>query len=304
MAGTTGPVTVARRAGYLLAYRLGVALGRRRPLLGGVKLTHRCNLRCLHCPFWRRESASLSFEQVRSSLATLYDWGVRIVILEGGEPFLWRDGPHDLGAVVSQARRLFFHVAVTTNGTLPIATEADTVWVSIDGLQETHDHIRGPTFDRIMANIAAASHPNILAHVTFNSLNWQEAPTLVRLLATRVKGITIQFHYPYDEVDAGLFLEADKRRAVLDDLIHLKREGYPIADSYACLEALKANRWTCRPWMIASVDPDGRVTHGCYVRERGRVSCERCGFSAHTELSLACGGVLESILVGGRLFLW
>jgi hypothetical protein len=54
--------------------------------------------------------------------------------------------------------------------------------------------------------------------------------------------------------------------------------------------------------MIASVDPDGKITHGCYVQNRGEISCERCGFSAHTEISLAYGGVIESILVGSKIF--
>jgi hypothetical protein len=55
--------------------------------------------------------------------------------------------------------------------------------------------------------------------------------------------------------------------------------------------------------MIASVDPDGKLVHGCYVKERGEISCGRCGFSAHTELSLSYNGVIESILVGARIFL-
>ncbi len=154
-----------------------------------------------------------------------------------------------------------------------------------------------------MANIEASSHPRIYAHTTINSLNWKEIPDLVQFLSHKVKGITIQFHYPYRAVDEELFLPFDERREVLDDLISLKRQGFPIADSYACLEALKDNRWTCRPWMIASVDPDGKLVHGCYLRGRGEISCERCGFSAHTEISLAYNGVIEAILVGKELFL-
>jgi hypothetical protein len=54
--------------------------------------------------------------------------------------------------------------------------------------------------------------------------------------------------------------------------------------------------------MIASVDPGGQVTQGCYVKGRGKVACERCGFSAHAEMSLACDGVPGSILAGHRIF--
>ena len=265
--GSSRMATQMGQHGYFLLYYLRTLFGRRMPLLGGVKLTHRCNLRCCHCPFWRKEKGSLSFAQLRSCLGTLYDWGVRLLIMEGGEPFLWREGEYDLHDAVREAKKRFFSVSVTTNGTFPLDIEADNVWVSIDGLEETHDRIRGPSFGRIMANIDASSHPSIYAHITINSLNWREIPELVRFLSGRVKGITVQF-----------------------------------VDSYACLAALKDNRWRCRPWMIASVDPDGELLHGCYVKGRGQISCERCGFSAHTEMSLAYAGVLESILVGSKVF--
>ena len=299
--GRTAELT--KRYGYLLLYYLNTLVGKRRPLLGGIKLTHNCNLSCMHCPFRKRKAPSLSFPQVISSLATLYDWGVRIVIVEGGEPFLWRDREHDVRDVVAEAKKLFFSVGVTTNGTFPIEIDSDIVWISIDGLKETHDRIRGKSFDRIMANLGASSHPRIYAHMTINSLNWKEVPALVEYLAPKVRGITVQFHYPYQEVGEELYLPFDKRRQVLDDLISLKRQGLPLANSYACLEALKDNRWKCRPWMIASVDPNGKLTHGCYLKGRGEISCERCGFSAHAEISLAYSGVIESILVGGGIFL-
>jgi MoaA/NifB/PqqE/SkfB family radical SAM enzyme len=287
---------------YLFSYYLGSLLGRKRPLLGGMKLTHACNLSCVHCPFRQRKAPSLSFSQALSALRTLHDWGVRILILEGGEPFLWRDGEYDLGSVVAEARKLFFSVGVTTNGTFPIEVDSDIVWVSIDGLQATHDRVRGQSFERAIAYIEASSHPRIYAHITINSLNWQEMPELVAFLSDKVKGITVQFHYPYQEVEQALFLPFDRRRQVLDNLIGLKREGWPIANSYACLKALQDNRWRCRPWMIASVDPDGQLTHGCYLKNRGEVHCEQCGFSAHTEISLAYGWRIGPILTGHRIF--
>jgi len=291
-----------RKYAYFTLYYLRTQLGKKRPLLSGVKLSHACNLTCVHCPFWRKSPERLTFAQVTDALRLLHGQGVRIAIIEGGEPFLWRDGERTLNDVVREARRLFFSVGVTTNGTFPIDTEADIVWVSIDGLRTTHDAIRGPTFDKIMANIAASSHPKIYAHITINSRNWAEVPSLVAFLADRVKGITVQFHYPYGEGEQDLSAAPPARRRILDELIELKRDGLPVADSYACLEALKDNDWKCRPWMITSVHPDGRIVHGCYVKERGRIACDRCGFAAHAEISLAYGGVVESVLVGDRIF--
>lgn len=303
-------VVIVRQVGYLLGYYLRSLAGEKRPLLGGIKLTHACNLSCAHCPFWRQKKGSLSFEQAIAraareiaALETLYGWGVRLLVIEGGEPFLWRDGDHTVESVVRVAKTLFFTVGITTNGTWPIETDADIVWVSVDGLKDTHNRIRGDVFDGVMAHIEASRHPRIYAHVTINSLNWQEAPQLVRYLADKVKGVTIQFHYPFGALDERLFLPFGQRRQVLDELIALKRRGYPVADSYACLRALKDNTWRCRPWMIASVDPDGTTTRGCYLQGRGPIACERCGFSAHTEISLAYAAVPGAILTGARLLL-
>ena len=296
------PIEVLRRYAYFARYYLGSLVGRKRPILAGVKITHQCNLKCIHCPFHLRDNVSLSFDQAVSSLRTLHEWGVRLAIIEGGEPFMWRDGEHTLADVVAEAKDLFYCVGVTTNGTLPLDVDADVVWVSIDGLKETHDRIRGMSFDRIMQNIAASSHPKIYAHLTINTLNASEVPDLIELLASKVKAITIQFHYPYEELADDLFLPFDRRREVLDQVIALKKQGLPLANSYACLEAMKDNRWTCRPWMIASVDPDGSMRHGCYVKDRGEISCAKCGFSAHTEISLAYAWSPGAILVGEKIF--
>jgi hypothetical protein len=54
--------------------------------------------------------------------------------------------------------------------------------------------------------------------------------------------------------------------------------------------------------MIANVDPDGQMTRGCYIKNRGTISCDHCGFAAHTEISLAYNGILEAMLVGKKVF--
>jgi len=289
---------------YFIFSYLQSLLGQKNPVLGGMKLTHVCNLTCNHCPFWKKKDESLSFEQAISRMLTLYEWGVRILIIEGGEPFLWRDGSHDIRDLVREAKKLFFSVGVTTNGTFPIEVDTDIVWVSLDGLKETNDRIRGESFDKTIANIEASSHPKIYAHVTINALNWQEIPDFVEFISSRVKGITIQFHYPYESeaADDELLLSSDCRREVLNNLVKLKKQGFPVANSYACLKALKDNRWKCHPWMIASVNPDGSMSQGCYVKDRGPISCEHCGFAAHTEISLAYNWSLEAMLVGRKIF--
>jgi len=275
----------------------------KKPLLAGLKITHLCNLRCRHCPFWEKERISLSLLQVKNSLRALYDCGVRLLIIEGGEPFLWKDDGYDIRDVVIEAKKLFFSVGITTNGTFPLEADSDIIWVSIDGLRKTHDFLRGKSFDRIMVNIKRSIHPKIYAHTTINRMNQGEIPEMVKFLSDRVKGLTFQFHYPYAGENDDLLLSFEERRSVLDELIQLKKDGFPVANSCACLQALKDNKWRCHSWMIASVEPDGTLTQGCYIKGRGEVSCNKCGFSAHTEISLAYSGVMESIKAGKKIFL-
>jgi len=281
-------------------------LGHRIPLLASFKLTYRCNLRCQGCPFWRQpHDNELDLAGVIDTLDRLHDMGIRLVIFEGGEPMLWRDGAgHTVHDVVCAAQKRFFCVGMTTNGVLPIENETDITWVSVDGLRETHNAHRGPTFDKVMANIEASPHPKLYVNVTINRLNWQDIPDLIRLLATRptVKGVTVQFYYPYENTE-DLWLPRPQRRRVLDELIALKRQGYPIACSAPSLEALKDNTWRCHPWLIASAEPDGRITHGCYLERRtADVACDKCGFAAHAEISLAYDANLHSIDAGRRIF--
>lgn len=292
-------MTVLPFAAHLLAARF---LRRRRPLMCGFKVTHRCNCRCLACPFWRNGGEDIPFERAVAALDQLQVMGVKLLVLEGGEPFLWRDGARRLEDLVAEARRRFPRVGITTNGSFPLESAADILWVSIDGLEATHDRLRGAgTFRRALAHIERSSHPRLYANVTINRVNADEIAQLVRFLADKVRGITIQFYYPYPETEE-LWLEPARRRAVLDELIALKREGLPLLDSRAALEHLKENTWRCHPWLIASVDPDGTVTQGCYLLNRAEISCASCGFAAHVEISLAYDLHPAAIWTGMRVF--
>lgn len=287
---------------YFIAHMARARLGgAKKPLLNGFKITYRCNLKCNACPFWRDPRPDVPFDRAVATMDQLRKDGVRLMILEGGEPFLWRHGDLRLEDLVREAKKRFFSVAVVTNGTLPIETSADIVWVSMDGLRETHNTLRGHSFDRAVEHIRASSHPKILANITISAANWAEIPDLVRSLAGLVKGITIQFYYPFEGTD-DQFLPQERRLWVLEQLMALKKQGLPVLDSYAALRALKRNAWTCHPWLISTTEPDGTITHGCYLRNRAAINCQQCGFAAHTEISLAYDGNAQAIWAGRRIF--
>ncbi|NPV09494.1 MAG: DUF3463 domain-containing protein [Anaerolineae bacterium] len=278
--------SLAPFVGFPLRLLEARVLGRRRPLLSGYKITQRCNLHCVHCPFWRRPGPEPNAQEARIVLDRLHAAGVRLLIFEGGEPLLWRDGDAGLGDLVRYAKERFWSVGVISNGTLPLPDDPDVVWVSVDGLEETTARIRGPIYQRQMENIERSRHPRLYANVTISTLNVAEVPALVEELASRVRGITIQFYYPYED-DLSLFVPFDQRRELLERLIEMKRKGYPLLDSEDALRALQAPGWRCHPWLVSNANPDGSIQQGCYLKGRGPVACERCGFAAHVEMSLA-----------------
>lgn len=247
----------------------------------------------------------MSWETALTALENLRALGTRIVIFEGGEPFLWRDGPHRLHDLVLYAKRRFLRVAVTTNGTLPLNVPSDILWVSLDGLKETHDRLRNGSFDRVLSNIKSANHSRIYIHFTINRENWREVEPLAGLIARipAIKGMTVQFFYPYRQGEEDLALSADERRKTIEKLLKLKKSGFPIVNSAGRLNAMIQNTWRCHDDILINVDPDGTVTQGCYVKRRGQVRCDACGFTPVAEASGALDLIPESLCAGWQLFL-
>ncbi len=288
-------------AGPFLAYNF---FGRTAPVLAGYKITHQCNLRCRHCPYWKRSGREQDFQGVLATLERLRKMGVRILILEGGEPLLWRDRTKNIGHVVDAARKLFRCVCMTTNGTLDWhGLSLNRVWISLDGPPGVNDAVRGQgAFDRVWDNLDRGGEGRALVSTTINRVNADSIPDMLSLLRSHVAGVTIQFHYPYQGLPDPLFISPSERVPILDELIRLKREGLPVANSVRSLEELKQERWSCEDKLLANAEPDGTILHGCYLKNRGPSQCSLCGFSPHNEMSLAFKGRWESIATGLRIF--
>ena len=114
------------------------------PLICGIVMHNKCNLQCRHCRITSRETKAISFEETVTVINSFYKEGGRTLYIEGGEPFIWHDRKYNLDDIVNYSHKIgFFTTIIYTNGTIPIKTSADTVFISIDGLQKTHDFYAG-----------------------------------------------------------------------------------------------------------------------------------------------------------------
>ncbi|KUG22600.1 radical sam domain protein [hydrocarbon metagenome] len=283
-------------------------LKRKLPLLASFKVTYRCNLSCLACPFHLRDDEDnirMSWDTAVKALENLRRLGTRIVVFEGGEPMLWRDGQYRLHDLILYAKKLFLRVAVTTNGTLPLDVPSHTLWVSLDGIKETHNSLRSNSFDQICSNITKTRHPRVFIHCTLNRRNWRDLESLAKWVQEMptLKGMTVQFFYPYNQGEDDLSLLLEERHAAIEKLLKLKKAGFPILNSPGRLKAMIDNRWNCHDDILINVDPDGTITKGCYVKNRGKINCDACGFTPVAEASGALDLHPKSLYAGWELFL-
>jgi MoaA/NifB/PqqE/SkfB family radical SAM enzyme len=291
-------------AGFFIKSRL---LGKKLPLIASFKLTYRCNLKCVQCPFHLRANepgAHISWDDAQKALLKLKDSGCLFVIFEGGEPLLWKDGSHDFNDLAVFAKKHFLRVGVTTNGTFPLDVKTDLLWVSLDGMKETHDSLRENSFDRAISNIRSSSHKKLLIHYTFNRTNIKDFEGLCLMLRNiaQVKGITVQFYYPYSDNDSLSMTTYDRRQAV-ETIIRIKKNGIPILNSSSALHSMIYNKWQCHEHLLANIEPDGKLFFGCYAKGRGAINCRVCGFTPVAEASGAYDFLPESVISGLSIFL-
>jgi sulfatase maturation enzyme AslB (radical SAM superfamily) len=165
--------------------------------------------------------------------------------------------------------------------------------------------LRGDSFDRVISNIRQSTHEKLLVHFTFNRLNFNEFEELTHFIAKfpQVKGITVQFFYPYGQGEEDLSLSPYERRLAVETTIRLKKKGFPILNSSSRLKAMIDNSWKCREWLLANVTPDGNIFYGCYVKSHVAADCKVCGFTPVAEASGAYNFFPESLISGLSIFL-
>ena len=251
------------------------------PLQTVVFITDYCNLRCKHCSESGHSGTVMkTYDTVRADLEYAYKKGARFVDLEGGEPMLWREENRDINDVVRLAKEIgYFSVTVTTNGQFPIkGSEADSIWVSVDGTEEIHDSIRGEgTFELLDKNIRESGHKDLSINMTINRINCGAVTDNIKYAKENpgIKSISLNFHTPYPGVEE-LSLPWHERCKVIDEIVDMKRKGYPIMNSRSGLEIMKKRDFKKDCWLSSFILADGTKLDECPGKTLN--VCDDCGF--------------------------
>jgi len=273
-----------------------VLFRRKKPILGSVIVTDKCNLSCRHCVVNNISGTIYPYAQIKSDMLKLSSEGVRVLLFYGGEPFLWADNGLTLRDLVKEAKNIGFDIVnVVTNGTFSLdLPDADLILVSLDGGKEKHNEIRGETYDLILNNIENAPRDNICLYMAINKINLSDIEEVCETakLTRNVRAVSFNFHTPYPGTES-LKLTRQQKHDCCERIADLMDKGYPVL-----------NLKSAFPYIINNTFKT--PCHQCVIMENGRHwtcgrcidihgLCHECGFFFAAEYSLAFNGNIRVI---------
>lgn len=276
----------------------------KRPILGTIILTDYCNLGCKHCAVNNINKRMYSYESIISEMENFYREGIRILFFCGGETLLWEDRGKNIRDLIREAREIGFYIVnVVTNGTIDLdIPEADVIFLSLDGTRETHNLIRGNTFDKIMENFERADKSNICIYMAVNKLNYREVERVGYLAKTHrnINSISFNFHTPYEGTEE-LALGRDEKREVVDTIKWMMENDYPVFNMKCALEVYLENSWKRPCYQCIVSEENRRYICGRCVEISGL--CEECGYLFAVEFSMLFNGNPRAIWEMVRTYL-
>ena len=315
-------------------------LGRRAPLQTVLFITDKCNLRCKHCSVYGSAGyKQRRFEDIVADMRYSYELGSRFIDLEGGEPTLWKEkkptpplpegreirslrcrsglSPVDgreiseeyytINDLIDKALEIgFFSVTVTTNAQQDFSwIHPQSIWVSMDGIGEYHDRIRGEgSFARLEENIRKSGKKHICVNMVVNALNYESLDAAIEYAKSNpaIEQISINFHTPYPGTEY-LMLPLEKKAELIDKVLAYKKKGYPIMNSRSGLQLMKRNALG-----EIKLGKECFVTNFIYTDGSrglclgyGTEQCRVCGFCMAGEMASVWGFKLDTVLAGFKL---
>lgn len=211
--------------------------------------TLRCNLACRHCGSDCRKMAAVPdmplehFERVLDEVAQMTNPADVLVNTVGGEPLV-RNDIVECGRAIT---RRGFAWGTVTNGVLLDRQMLDrlleaglmTIAVSLDGLEQEHNWLRGNSFDGAMRAVGLLTHERNLVWDVITCVNQHNFGTLPQfkryLIDHGVKKWRIFTIFPQGRAknNPQLFLSPQQYRQLMEFIAITRRQG-DIDLSYSC----------------------------------------------------------------------
>jgi MoaA/NifB/PqqE/SkfB family radical SAM enzyme len=265
-----------------------------------VAVTLNCNAQCLMCDIWKQPSAG----EMQPAEYLHLPASLREINLTGGEPFLRQDLPEITAAIRQACPRA--RLVISTNGLLVdrmrrMAPEllrlgpAVAIRVSIDGLEETHDRLRG---------VPGGFARSLRALAGLKAAGFQDLGVGMTLLADNVAQVRQVYHLAEElGVELSVTLVSDSPIYFGQNKARLRpQDGEELLSELRCLawneyHHRQPKRWF-RAWFeeeLAQFALHGRRPLACdagrgffYLDPQGNVFC--CHLLPHRLGSLRQGG--------------
>ena len=218
------------------------------PIDISLKVTEKCNSGCITCNVWREQFSKpeLTIEELGEIFYQLKEIKIKTIGLYGGEPLLRKD----IGEVAKKAKKIVkgSRVLAITNGLLLkgkaqelLDGGVDFVCISLDGIGEVNDKIRGVPGDyqkviegiKELKRIDKKKKVKINIGTTLLSLNIYQVPQLINL--ARELDISWSFNlfdtspYHFKNIDNPSYLKKIDENLINETIeyIYWARKKYP-----------------------------------------------------------------------------
>lgn len=241
-------------------------------------LTDTCNLSCVHCLFAASPSKkeSMARELLHDAVDQAAALGSHLFYFTGGEPFVYPDFCQTIAYVLEKDPA--HHVAILTNGLLLQEHLAELtamdhkrihLQVSLDGLQEEHDFLRGRNaYSRLCENLEAVAKAGLAftVSVAVNNDNVERLDQIaIKADDLGACGFHLMYHFVRGKGTSGQFVPVVRLFSRIVRTVEVCRKlGLKIDN----LEAMKAQVFavagsrfdlTNMGWESLAVAPDGTV---------------------------------------------
>ncbi len=266
-------------------------LGDQKPISAVIKITNKCNLKCIQCPWWKEREDELTTKQWKKKLDIIRSKGAIMAIFEGGEPTL----RNDLQELIDYAKEIGMLTTIITNGQNKFwKFNPDIFWVSVDGLNEVYENIRvGASFQTLINNLKSSLVP-FMTVITISKKNIHQIQEMVHLMSHLSSFVGFNFSYPYENAE-DLSLSLEQKKYAAAELLKLKKEYINIVNSEHYFRSIQSeDRKHCGcDWMTLMVSPSGIIKQCCTFSVNSKQNCSKCECAVYREFSHALNGYIE-----------